>query len=543
MSDSPYRVLGVGVPPMLGRDRFFERLCRHLTKPTPDHVSVIGPAKFGKSVLLNHLASHFRQPGMYFTTSMYWDLRHGAPATDHEFRRQLAEHVKRALRQVDSEYADFLEPEEDSLHDLLHLVFEEMHRKEIRFLAVLDGFDHVLKGSGITRNLWDELLSLCRMTSLRLVTGSRSRLRELCKTEESRTSDFWEIFYDTPLHVGCFEEHDWDGFLKPFESRGVKLDGSAKKEFANWTGGVPTLSAALAERLYSEVGDEITVSKTHVDSFATEISSNRRELLATLWDDCHIDVQSDLTALTKQDIPLSEMPPSRRRDLELRGFAHSSGKRIKSSCRLMDRYVQEQAAGVENLRRLFGNTKRFEANIRSLLELRLTQINGVDPKLLADVEKAIRDMHPEPTQSTTWARSIADRALDLIWDAELAPDRSLPDEWNVIGIAFDERGRLPGSRGRQCGILRQITGTEAHDPVAKFITRPTCMLVDHVHSVGNFGQHRRGITVSTSVAASFCLSAIALCESLAKDLATPANAAASEADQQADGPEAATHPE
>ena len=250
MSDSPYRVLGVDVPPMFGRERLFVRLCRHLNKPTPDHVSVIGPAKFGKSVLLNHLAGHFRQPGQYFTTSLYWDLRHGTPATDDEFRRRFAEHIKRALQQVEPEYADFIELEDEGLHDLLHFVFSEMQTKGVRILAVLDGFDHLLAEGRITRNLWDDLRTLCQMTSLRLVTGSRSRLRELCKTEESRTSDFWEIFYDTPLQVGCFEQHDWDGFLKPFESRGVKFDCSALKELGNWTGGVPTLSAALAERLY-----------------------------------------------------------------------------------------------------------------------------------------------------------------------------------------------------------------------------------------------------------------------------------------------------
>ena len=536
MSDSPYQVLGVGVPTMFGRERLFERLCRHLTKPTPDHVSVISPAMFGKSVLLNHLAGHFKQRGEYFATSMYWDLRHGTPVTDDEFRRRFAERIKRALRQVESELADFLELEDEGLHDLLHLVFSEMQTSGVRILAVLDGFDHLLAEGRITRNLWDDLRTLCQMTSLRLVTGSRSRLRELCKTEESRTSDFWEIFYDTPLQVGCFEEHDWDGFLKPFESRGVKFDGSALKEFGNWTGGVPMLSAVLAERLYSEVGDEITVSKPHVDSFAVTILDERRELLATLWDDCHIDLQSDLTALTMQDIPLSELPPARRRDLEFRGFAKSSGKCIRSSCRLMYRYAQEQAGGVENLRRLFGDKERFEANIRSLLELRLSQITEADSRLLSDVEKAIRDLHPEPTQSTTWARSIADRALDLIWEAELPPDRSLPDEWKFVGIEFDERGQFPGSRGRQCGILRGISGTEARDPVTKYITKPTCLLVDHVHSVGNFGQHKRGSTVSTSIAAAFCLSAIALCESLSRDLATPRGTATDEDEEPNTGP-------
>ena len=102
------------------------------------------------------------------------------------------------------EIAEYLDLEDEGIIDLLHLVFDDLENKGHRLLAVLDGFDHVFKGSGITRNLWDELLSLCRMSSLRLVTGSRSRLRELCKTEESRTSDFWEIFYDTPLQFGCF---------------------------------------------------------------------------------------------------------------------------------------------------------------------------------------------------------------------------------------------------------------------------------------------------------------------------------------------------
>ena len=79
MSDSPYRVLGVGVPSMLGRERLFEKLLGHLTKPTPDHVCVVGPRKFGKSVLLSHLASHFKDAGDYYVTSLFWNLRHNTP--------------------------------------------------------------------------------------------------------------------------------------------------------------------------------------------------------------------------------------------------------------------------------------------------------------------------------------------------------------------------------------------------------------------------------------------------------------------------------
>jgi hypothetical protein len=56
---------------------------------------------------------------------------------------------------------------------LLVLVFDELDKDNKRLLIVLDGFDHVLAGTGLTRNLWDQLRSLGEKGSLRLVTGSR----------------------------------------------------------------------------------------------------------------------------------------------------------------------------------------------------------------------------------------------------------------------------------------------------------------------------------------------------------------------------------
>ena len=522
MSDSPYQVLGVGIPPMLGRERLFEELCRHLTKPTPDHMCVVGPPLFGKSVFLNHLASHFKDAGDHFVTSLYWDFRHGTPMTDDDFRRQFAERIKDALGPAQPELAEYLEIEEEGLRDLLQLVFNEMESKELRFLAVLDGFDHVLAGSGITRNLWDEMRDLGQKASLRLVTGSRRRLRELCKTEESRTSDFWEIFYDSPLQVGCFEDHDWSGFLDPFKVRGVTLDDSARKEIGNWTGGVPILAAGLAERLLAGAPRGTSLSKPHVDAIAKETAEEKRDLLAALWDDCPIELRSDLAELADGDVPLSEVPAQRRRNLELRGFACTSRNKLRSSCRLMARYAKQEAAEVGNLQRLFGKAERFEANIRSLLELRLAQVDAADSELVAFVERAIRDLLPEPAHSVVWARSIAERALTVIWDAELEAGK-FPQDWKAVREKFGG-SRIPRGRGQQCGVLRLITGTSDNAPVSKFVTKPTCLLLDHLQSVGNFGQHRWGDSVTVPIAASFCLSAISLCESLARDLATPRNA-------------------
>ena len=523
MSYSPYQASGVKISPMLGRERLFKELCSHLTKPTPDHMCVVGPPLFGKSVLLNHLASHFNKGGRY-VTSLYWDLGASTPRTDDEFRRRFAKKIKDALQSIQSELAECLELEDESLQD----DFEDMEREGHCFLAVLDGFDHVFPESGITRNLWDYMLTLGQKDSLRLVTGSRSRPLELCPTEDYRTSHFWGIFYDTPLQVGCFEDRDWSGFLDPLKSRGITFDDSARKEIANWTGGVPVLAVALAEQILAEVSDVVTISKAHVDGIAKEMAEKRRGLLENLWKYCSIELRSELAALAKGEVPLSEVPDHLKRNLELQGFACTRKNNLRSSCRLMAQYAQKQAADVNNLKRLFGDADRFESNIQSLLELRLAQVRGADKMLMSHVEKAIRDLH-EPTVSLTSMRSIAARALELIWDTELGPDRSLPEHWKDAKVYFVEQKQDPQKQdpfpeqspfpeqnlGAQCGILRRSTEKKALQDIEK----PTQLLVDHLHSVGNFGQHRDGSDVSVPIAAAFCMSAISLCESLAEDLA------------------------
>ena len=138
------------------------------------------------------------------------------------------------------------------------------------------------------------------------------------------------------------------------------------------------------------------------------MAKEKRDLLVALWDNCPIELRSDLAELAKGEVPLSEVPDQRRRDLELRGFACPAGNKLRSSCRLMDRYAQQQASEVENLRRLFGDEERFKANIQSLLELRLAQVRGVDSELMGYVERAIRDLQPDPTNSVVWARSIVE---------------------------------------------------------------------------------------------------------------------------------------
>ena len=82
-------------------------------------------------------------------------------------------------------------------------------------------------------------------------------------------------------------------------------------------------------------------------------------------------------------------------------------------------------------------------------------------------------------------------------------------------------GKLPASLTGQCRLLQLMTGTQKSRPVAKFITKPTYLLIDHLQSVGHFGQHIKGNPVTLSFAASVCFTVIALCESLSRDLGQP----------------------
>lgn len=494
---------------MLGRERLFKKLCHRLTE---HNICVVGPPSFGKSVLLHHLASHFKDTSNHYIIPLYWDLhRRDTPRTDDEFRQRFAKRIKEALQPVQPDLAEYLELGDESLPDLFHFVFEgmegkKMEGKKICFLAILDGFDDVLAESNITGNLWEEMYDLGHrhMNSLRLVTGSRSNLPELY---------FSELFHYSPLSVGYFEDHDWSGFLDPLKSRrGITFDKTVRDEIDNWTGGVPILAVALAERIFDEFSDE-KIAKSDVQRIVEELDEELWELCKGLWEDCPSDLKPCLVALaSRQEV---QLPTERRADLKLRGFAKKSRKdRLRSSCLLMKQYAQEQEGEVGTLQWLFGDEEHFKSNIQSLLDFRLDQIRGADPMLMKRVKRAIECLQDDLIESIALARSIEKRALELIWDAELGPKRSLPENWKSKGIRFDEQDKLPEDSLEQCIILRLIIKKR----VSKF-TRPTQLLVDHLHWVGNFGHHSGRSTVSVPIAAAFCMSAISLCESLTRDLA------------------------
>ena len=139
--------------------------------------------------------------------------------------------------------------------------------------------------------------------------------------------------------------------------------------------------------------------------------------------------------------------------------------------------------------------------------------------------RVVRDMD-KPEIALDGIRRIARRALTLIWDAELPPDKTLPPEWVEhwerveVNYPHDD-GKLLDGYGAQCSLLRLVTGTGNTRPLGKCVTKTTCLLVDHLQSVGNFGQHREEFPetgISIGFVASSVLSAISLVENLTVDL-------------------------
>ena len=218
---------------------------------------------------------------------------------------------------------------------------------------------------------------------------------------------------------------------------------SDRKEFVNWSGGVPVLAIALLEGVAQALRSGTKCTKSEVDAAATATLDERRQILSQLWEDCDMDLRSDLANLAAREadgLPASEFADGRQRALEQRGLAVNSGNRMRASRRLIARFALQQAPAIADLKRLFGTQELFNANIRSFLDHRLAQVSsaGAEKDLRLYVANIIRDLDADPDVALKWVRSIASRALAILWEAELGPGLELPREW-ITEMAVRER--------------------------------------------------------------------------------------------------------
>lgn len=520
MSEFPFPVLGTSVPPMMGRQAIIKKMIASLTKALPDHIQMTGPRYAGKTVILHELAARMRLPDSRYSAVSLWNLGHRTPATDDSFMLMLAQKLSSALDEKYPDYAEHLKNIKDNAYQDIAEILELIRIEGRSILLIMDGFDKPLGNGQLTRNLWDQLRELALSPALRLVVASRLRLRELIRHPEAQTSDFWNIFDPTPVHVGCFDEHDLSCLQQRMPDK--EFQRGALTELWNESNGFPVLMLPILNHVSQDTTSKM-ISPDMTIAAAQAVFYAIRDQLDVLWSDCPVTSQ-DLfrLVLEKGTIPQVEAAVHDYERLHERGFIQVATRKIQRPCRLLERYLTQQPDEGNAMNRLFSSQDSWMLHFKTVLERRIDQISGIDTSLKRYLVRALNDLPVEPKMFLTNVRGIVDCVFDLIWSVEI-PDRQIPARWIQVWESNNEydidkfKNGFPQG-GRRVMLLRLMTGTEKSRACAKYITKETCVLMDAAHEFGNFGQHQNGAEFNAGSAYSVLLICIELSVALTRDI-------------------------
>ncbi len=519
MPDRQFPICSADVPPCIGREVQLQRMLGSLTKAVPDHLQVIGARFAGKTVLLTEMVRRLLAAGKPYTAVIHWDLGHLTPANDDEFLKRLKQELIEALKVQYPDYAEYLKGADGSPYEDISTVLDQLV-DDGKVLAVLDGFDKALANGRLTRNLWDQMRELATKPSLRLVTASRRTLRELIRHPDAQTSDFWNIFDQSPIRVGCFDEQDLDAALQ--RAAEIQLSAGARTELWSSTNGYPILMLEVLNALISS-GQRGDVSLEAMRAGCEKAYAVSRDRLDALWEDCSSSGR-DLFRLVsgESSVPRAQVSTADADLLLERGFVCLSSNKLQRPNRLLARLLSEMPNEAGAMARLFGSTDAYEANMRGVLERRIAQVNGLDPTLSRYLARGVEDLPDQPSVFLTHVRGFVDRAFELIWQAEI-PDRRIPSGWMDIWKRNSERWTgdwettFPQG-GQRVRLLNLLTGTERSARVAKRVSRGTFVLMNSAHAFGDFGQHQQGARIDVGAAYVALYLCIELAASLGRDL-------------------------
>jgi hypothetical protein len=523
MADPRFAILGSTIPPMTGRTSVMARVWQMLTKLSPSHLTIVGPRYSGKSVFLSGLEKCSKAATSPYAITILWDLGHLTPSSDEAFMKELSRRLSNELRASDPRrFGAYIDQLVSGCYGDLREVIEALREEDTRVLLLLDGLDRALAADTLSRNLWDQLRELASQPSLRIVTASRQRLRELIRSAATATSNFWGIFDPNPIQIGVMDDADLKEAIA--QCRLGEFKPGAETEIRNWSGSFPPLLLALFNEIEAEA-DGASVSAPIVNSAADRAFVTIQDVLAALWDDCPEatkDVYRDL--IESGSRPASGIGWEQRELLLACGFASAQGDKLQRGCRFLERFVAERRADHGSIARLFRTPEGFRENMRSILELRLGQLASLDRELGRAIQKSVEDLPGFPAQALGNIRNIAERSFAIIWNAEFGR-RKIPSQtygyWRQKGANGVERFEslnVPGELRSQCRLLQLLTGAEQQvDRHAKHISRQTYHLLNSVVSYGHYGQHTQGEEVGLGTAIVAILTSLELAARLAEE--------------------------
>jgi hypothetical protein len=531
MHNRKFPVFGEQIPPMLGRSTIMATLLNSLTKKMPSHLSLVGPRYFGKSVILQALEARLSLIGSPYCAVVRWDLGHQTPRSDAEFMKLLCRRLGDGILDANPDYGrHLLDVSADEYFEISE-VLDAFADDGQKVLMLLDGFDKPLSIGSLTRNLWDNLLELCRKPGFRLVTSSRKKLSELIRDEKSATSDFWGVF-EGIVKIAPFSDQDVEDILSTLPDHEFKP--GAKTELGNWTARIPPLFMAVLNSILDDLPrgpvDNTVVNRAASKAQAQDIVTSS---LAMLWDDCPAGTK-DLYALLveRKEISTVGIGKAESESLSEKGLASVDGNTLKPACRMLQNHVQDSGAQLGSMARLFGAWDDYRANIRGLLERRLNHISRFDDRLYRLVERAIDDIPDYPDQCLNNLTGIRDRALRLIWENEFGQGMRVPPDivtyWTepvrnehrlIANMVQANTWAVPTDPWPQLRILGLLTGCHQHfDIKARYVTKDTYVLLDALHNFRNRAEHPDGQSIHLGVAVAALMACVELLGCLEREL-------------------------
>ncbi|MDC0979050.1 ATP-binding protein [Gammaproteobacteria bacterium] len=507
---------------MIGRQKALDEVLRYLDQPAPLNLTLVGPALIGKTIFLRHVSQLIQQSRGWCV--LYFDFAEQEIKSDQEFWQAYSDQLRKVLESAESESAEYLSSDSEHPSRDVRDCFDDLSEEGTKLLTVFDHFDKALQ-TDINQNTWSTLRFLAsEYNNCVTWTASRMTIAEICFSEEVKDSRFPNVFFPSPVNIGCLENSDVDLWLKELEETQT-IEASAKKEMENWTGGIPVLLEELCHRLSYEVGDDKTISKEIVDSTAFEACETSHNL-KSIWRGCGQETRQDLYLLSQGPIPQSQIGGPRANELIRRGLALFEGKKLKASCRMMEHYSAEFGKDETDLERSFRDVESFDENIGKVLLLRLKSIRERHRELYKFVKICLSNL-PEPLPVLMMARAIRKSALNVIWRSEFGEGKKIPEDvathWSEKNggrmLAYINRRELPGNETEQLLMLSWLVGGTPYARMAKGVTETTYKELEYIQELGNYANHiPEGEQPTVLRAVGLCVSALAVLENLTEEL-------------------------
>jgi len=522
MNTENYSYTDASGRPLIGRESQQRQLWSDLTKETPSHVSLVGPRSSGKSMLIRTVCERLKNSAPNNATVVYWDFSIAPPVGDEAFLREFAVRVGDCIRDSKPTYADYLG---EGTYPVIREVMQALYKEEVRIFMAWDSFDRALLKGNYTGHLWDNLCNLAESPAWVVTTATRRPLLELISNQSSWTSKFWGTF-GRQVFLSALTAAELEIALTLYPE--LVWEKGAISELANWTGNYPPLVLAMLEGLHERHGSA-TMTATVVNDIGKDIALERSNLLGSLWND-HGQSSKELYI---EVIRSGVLEDAGRKSAVKTALVETSlidvaGTRIRSRNRLMEEYVKAHDEGMGSLAHQFGNPTSFCKNQRSVLQLRLDHVGGIDSRLHRNIEICLSDLPDDPGQCMQRLRdSVMARAIHLLFEKELGSRMEIPDDWitywSSLGIndRFMTTKRCPEDFGARMKFLGQVANPMNGEPRAKYISPLAYEMCQALKRLGDFGVHPKGEPFSPGVALAAVSLSIELAGVIVRDLSAP----------------------